>query len=174
MRALQRWIAPLLAGLLVIALGAALLRGSGNDGGPLVGKPAPDFELETLSGGTVRLSKLRGRPVVVNFWASWCVPCREEAPILRDLAEQQSAAGLAVVGILFQDQAQKARAFQEEYALAFPSLLDPGSNTAIDFGLSGVPETFLIDRDGVVRAHIRGGITREGLRKELPKIGVKL
>lgn len=127
---MKRWIPPILAGLLVIVLAAALLRGSGDATGPLVGKTAPDFHLQTLDGGDVRLSDLRGRPVIVNFWASWCIPCREEAPLLREIAEQQAEGGLVIVGIMYQDREADARKFIEDYGLTFPSLIDKDLSTA--------------------------------------------
>ena len=156
------------------ALGVGLLRGNGGQvGGPLVGKPAPAFSLQTLNGGTLSLASLKGRPVVLNFWASWCVPCRQEAPLLRDLSEKQTAGGLAVVGVVFSDKNLTAvRAFVQEYALAYPSLLDPKLDTAIGYGVSGVPETFFIDKAGTVRGYDQGGLTRERLSAGLDKIGV--
>jgi len=173
---LRRFLPPLIAAVLVLLLGIGLLRGSGGQvDGPLVGKAAPDFSLLTLDGGTISLASLRGRPVVLNFWASWCVPCRQEAPILRDLSEQQSANGLAVVGVVFSDKNLKAvRSFIQEYALAYPSLLDPKLDTSIAYGVSGVPETFFIDRQGMVRAYIQGVLTRERLQPSLRRIGSSL
>ncbi len=172
--ALRRFLPPLIAAALVVALGFGLLRSSsGQVGGPLVGKPAPDFTLQTLNGGTVSLASLRGRPVVLNFWASWCVPCREEAPQLRDLSEKQTVGGLAVVGVVFSDKNLAAvRSFVQEYALAYPSLLDPQLSTSIAYGVSGVPETFFIDKGGTVRGYDQGGLTRERLTSGLSKIGV--
>ncbi len=171
---LRRFLPPLIAAVLVVLLGIGLLRGSGGQvGGPLVGKAAPDFSLQTLDGGTISLASLRGRPVVLNFWASWCVPCRDEAPILRDLSEKQSADGLAVVGVVFSDKNLKAvRGFIQEYALAYPSLLDPKLDTSIAYGVSGVPETFFIDKQGMVRGYDQGGLTPERLTAGLGKIGV--
>ncbi len=170
----RRWIPPLLAALLVAVLAAALLRGGGGDpGGPLVGKPAPDFTLTTLDGGSVKLSALRGRPVLLNFWASWCIPCRDEAPLLADLARGQGANGLAVVGVVYQDKPGDAKRFRDQYGLTFPSLLDPKLNTAIDYGVGAVPESFFIDKNGVVQKHLRQELTRETLASELGSIGVK-
>lgn len=170
-----RFIPPLLAAGLVAVLGFALLRGnSDNDpGGPLVGKPAPDFSRQFLSGGgNLKLSSLKGRPVLVNFWASWCPPCVEEAPLLNRVSAQQRADGLAIVGVIFQDEPKKAQGFIDQYGLAFTNVLDPDSATAIDYGVAQVPESFFIDKNGVVQAHVRGGLDDAKLRANLAKIGV--
>lgn len=173
----RRLVPPVLAAALAAVLGAALLnpaRGT-TSGGPLVGKPAPDFALQSLDNAPVSLTNLRGRPVVLNFWASWCVPCREEAPLFRELSDRQEAGqGLAVIGILFQEtKEQNARDFIREFALAYPSLRDPQSRTAINYGVGGIPETFFIDRAGVVQHMDRGGLNRERLNVGLSKIGVR-
>ena len=168
-----RFLPPILAALLVAVLAYALLKPQGGDpGGPLVGKAAPSFNLKMLDGGQLSLASLKGRPVVVNFWASWCLPCRDEAPLLSGLSGQQRAGGLTVVGVLFQDKTADAKTFVAEQGLAFPSLLDPSSDTAINYGVSAVPETFFIDKDGVVRAHVRQAMTPEILKANLAKIGV--
>ena len=172
----RRFLAPALAFVLVAVLGAALLRPkdtSSGDGDPLLNKPAPTFVLKTLDGGTLSLDQLRGRPLVLNFWASWCVPCRDEAPLLRDASQQQSASGLNVVGVLFQDKDfKRVRSFVGEYGLAYPNLMDDDLKTAINYGIGGVPETFFIDKNGVIQSVDRGGLSRERLSAGLKTIGI--
>lgn len=157
----RRLLPPLLAAAVVAVLGVALVNPArdATTGGPLIGKSAPPLVLESLDGGQVSLASLEGRPVVLNFWASWCVPCREEAPLFRELGERQTAGtGLAVLGVLFQEtKEQNALDFIREFALAYPSLRDPQSQVAINYGVGGIPETFFIDRSGVIRYVDRGG-----------------
>lgn len=137
---------------------------------PVVGRPAPAFDLQTLDGGRLSLADLRGSPVVVNFWASWCVPCREEAPLLTAAARAYEAQGLRVVGIVYQDSAESARDFMARYTQTYPGLLDPDGRTAIDYGVFGIPETFFIDRDGIVRSRQVGPVTKEGLDRQIREI----
>ena len=167
----RRWLAPLGAAVLVAVLAVALLRGGTSGTSPLVGKPAPDFTLTTLDGRTFRLRDHLGRPMIVNFWASWCVPCREEAPYLRELAND--AGNLSLVGVVFQDKPEAARAFVSEFALPFPSVIDSQSRTAIDYGVSGVPETFFIDGRGVIVDKQGGPFTREDLRARARRLGAR-
>ena len=171
----RRLVAPALAFALVAALGAALLRPkdtSGGDGDPLLNKPAPSFVLKTLNGGTLSLEQLRGKPLVLNFWASWCGPCRDEAPLLRGVSEK-NAGKLNVVGVLFQDKdLGRMKGFISEYGLAYPNLLDDDLKTSINYGIGGVPETFFIDEHGLIQSVDRGGLTAERLSAGLKSIGV--
>ena len=137
---------------------------------PLVGRPAPGFDLETLDGGRLSLADLRGSPVVVNFWASWCIPCREEAPLFTAAADEYETQGLRVVGIVYQDSAESARDFMARYGQTYPGLLDPDGRTAIDYGVFGIPETFFVDRRGIVRSRQLGAVTEDELRTQIEAI----
>jgi cytochrome c biogenesis protein CcmG/thiol:disulfide interchange protein DsbE len=138
-------IAPLLA-----VLFANLGRNPHAVDSPLIGKPAPLFSLPSAGEGKrVSLESLRGRPVVVNFWATWCVPCLEEHPVLlraaRRLGEQ-----VAFLGVVYQDQPAAVASFLAERGSAYPSLLDEGGRAAIAYGVYGVPETYFLDARGVI------------------------
>lgn len=111
-------------------------------------------------GSSVSLESLRGKPVVVNLWASWCPPCRSEAPILQRLAEKYEPKGAIVLGVNVRDLSGDAKAFIDEFNLTFPSLRDGSDDTEQRFEASGLPETFLVDPDGKMRLlPFRGELT---------------
>ena len=115
-----------------------------------IGEPAPDFVLADLNGNPLRLADLAGRPVIVNFWASWCGDCVEEFPMLTAAAGEHGADGLAVVGIVFRDRSEAAREFMMRMAADWPAAMDPGEAVAQRYGVIGPPATFFVDRDGFV------------------------
>lgn len=125
---------------------------------PLVGRPAPAFELPGVDGGVIRSADLAGRPYVVNFWATWCVACRREHPYLMSFYERWSPQGVGMVGIVYNDSAENVLAFRTEMKMAgsYPDAMDPGGRAAIDFGVYGVPETFVVDANGIVVAKLIG------------------
>ena len=125
-------------------------------------KPAPELAGATLEGGRFDLAEQRGKVVLVNVWASWCGPCRTEYPVLEAAARGLGPRGLVVVGINTQDTREKARAFLREMGGAvYPSVPDNDGTHAINWGTFGVPETFVVDRDGTVRARLAGEVTAE-------------
>lgn len=137
---------------------------------PLIGRPAPDVTLQTVDGETVSLSSLRGRPVIVNFWASWCVPCRDEFPLLVDAYERYSGQGLEILGIVHDDGPQAASAFASSYGATWPLLMDP-ANTAWQAYLGAfVPITYFIDRDGIIRSASYGPPPSGILDEEIEQI----
>lgn len=129
--------------------------------------PAPDFALPVLvaggtvgpEGATVSLSSLRGRPVIVNLWASWCDPCKEEAPILQRIWERYRSSGVVVLGVDTQDGSDDARRFITEFGVTYPSVRDGTDGTQKKFETSQLPETFVVDATGRLRQTIRGGLT---------------
>lgn len=160
-----RWGA-LVAVVLTVGFGAVLGARLGKDptlvDSPLLGTSAPDRRLPYLErSGDLSLGDLRGKIVVVNFWASWCVACRQEHPALIAAAEAYRASGVRFVGVDFQDRKASATAFLDEMGRGkgYTYLTDPGSRLAVDFGVFGVPETFFIDRDGRIVAKITGAST---------------
>ncbi len=149
-------------GMLIVALlGYGLTVDPREIPSPLPGTAAPMFELPTMeSVETIDLAALRGQVVVLNFWASWCVPCRVEHADLVAAAERYQPRGVRFFGLVYQDSPGSARAFiQELGGVNYPSLLDEGTRVAISYGITGVPETFVIDQDGVVAFKHKGPIT---------------
>lgn len=157
--------------VLVIPLAWLLLQGLGRDpreiASPLVGRRAPAIELLSTEGGVVSLSEYRGRPVLVNFWASWCFECIDEHRVLIE-AQERYGDRFAIVGVLYQDTIDDARRFLSRYGDGgWPNLVDDSSSAAIDFGVSGVPESFFIDAHGVVRFTQRGAVTEQVIAAQL-------
>jgi cytochrome c biogenesis protein CcmG/thiol:disulfide interchange protein DsbE len=127
---------------------------------PLVQKPAPEFRLTVFGGGDTSLAALKGKPVVLNFWASWCYPaCYEEAPLLEATWRKFRDQGLMVVGVDIQDKEANAQEFIRRFGFTFPNAPDPGSRVSIDYGVYGVPETFFVDRHGRIAYKHVGGLT---------------
>jgi peroxiredoxin len=121
-----------------------------------VGKTAPDFELQTLDGKTVRLSDYRGRPVLVNFWASWCTPCREEFPFLQQLVNRHD--DLVVLGVTEDTIASEAQAFVRRKHATWPMLEDTGGQVAREYGVKPIPQTMFVDRDGTMTVRVNAAL----------------
>ena len=114
----------------------------------LTGKPAPDFSLTLFDGRTIRLSDFRGKVVFLNFWASWCPPCRAEARLLEQAWRRYKDHGVVFLGVDIQDKEEAARGFIQEFGITYINGRDPQNRIAIDYGVYGIPETFFIDKDG--------------------------
>ncbi len=163
----------ILAGGAVVILPAVWLLAEGFGHDPralpsvLEGKPAPGFALSTMEGEPVALASLEGSPVVLNFWATWCVPCLQEHDTLLQGARRYEPRGVVFLGVLYGDEAENAEKYLKKHGRAYPTLLDPNQRTAIDYGVGGVPETFFIDRKGQIVRKVSGPLLPEVLVETL-------
>jgi len=166
-----RW---LLVPIVVVPVVLLLLHGFSRDPAAipsaLIGKPMPSFSLVTLDGRTVTAAELRGRPLVLNFWASWCPSCVDEHAALLDAA-QRYGMSVRIVGVLYQDTPDGARSFEARYGEpSWPTLLDPNGSLAIDFGVSGPPESYVIDANGIVRYKQFGPLTQQVIADQVGRM----
>jgi cytochrome c biogenesis protein CcmG/thiol:disulfide interchange protein DsbE len=163
----------LIIGLIIVAaVVIVLFAGLGKDpqhiDSPLIGKPAPPFALKAVgTGETIDLESLRGKPVIVNFWATWCVPCYEEHPTL--VANARQLPNVQFVGVVFNDEESKIMRFLADRGSAYPTLLDANGKTAIAYGVGGVPETYFINAAGTIVAKFEGPMSTEILQGNLAK-----
>ena len=141
--------------------------GAGGD----VGSPAPDFRLPALDGkGDVSLADLRGQPVIVNFWASWCHPCRQEFPLLKQALRDHRAQHLAVIGVTYQDIVSDSRSFVKRQGATWPQGIDGGGAVASAFGVRAIPQSFFVRPDGTIAARVFGVTTAAALADPLAKL----
>lgn len=170
-------LAVSLAGLLLaVSLAVLLLYQKDSDtetparSRAMVKEFAPDFTLTPIEGGSIRYGELKGKPILVNFFASWCLPCREEMPAIERIAREYKARGVVFLGVAVDDTEAKMREFVTRYEVSFPVGLDNGATIQKSFGLYGIPTTYFIDKQGVINYFHAGAVTEELLRHELDKL----
>ena len=139
---------------------------------PARGEPAPNFRLESPDGSVTALDDLRGKVVWINFWATWCRPCRKELPDIQKLYDEKRAAGLEVLAINVEEDAADARAFFDELGVSLPMLLDRNAEVYDQYALRGLPDSFFVDRDGNIAATHYGFLTEEIARDRLAAAGL--
>ncbi|MBM2810919.1 MAG: resA [Chloroflexi bacterium] len=136
----------------------------------LTPRPAPHFQLTLYDGSPLRIEDLQGQGVILNFWASWCVPCRDEAPVLVRAARDYDGQSVKFLGVGVWDAESDARAFMNRFSVRYPSGPDEGGRIAIEYGLTGVPETFFIRSDGTMVRRWVGPINDAQLRAFVDEI----
>lgn len=158
----------------VSAIVGLLSTGLGRDpssvASPLIGRVAPDFTLSRLDGPALTLSTLRGQVVVLNFWASWCAECHTEQAALDQTWKKFQDSGVVVVGVNFQDTTADASDYVRAAGVSYPVVLDTDSRTALAYGLRGVPETFIVDRDGRIVERVIGPVNATRLSKTISSL----
>ncbi|GAA1439332.1 redoxin domain-containing protein [Nocardiopsis tropica] len=165
-RRLLRWggLAALLAlvGSMVVVLGVGFGRDPATVQSVLIDKPAPPLAGSTLAGDRIDIRDYRGEVLLVNVWASWCEACKREHPVLLSAQERLGPEGLQIIGINMSDDPENAREFLDEMGGAtYPSVMDPDARIAVEWGTFAIPESYVIDRDGIIRMKVFGPVTPE-------------
>jgi peroxiredoxin len=166
-----------LCGALLSIIPASLVLGQHEHQGapslaPSIGRPAIPFEVKSLDGSSLSLAGFHGKPLVVNFFASWCDPCREEMPLINELATKASKDGYHVLGIAVEDSRAAVMEYAKEAKLVFPIALDLNSKVKRSYRIFGPPATFFIDHQGTIRDIVLGPMTAERAHEALRKTGI--
>jgi peroxiredoxin len=152
------------------AVALAALACAGEGPAPIVGRRAPDFTLSSIDGGRISLSELQGRPVVVNFFATWCQPCKKELPAFQALAAQYAESGLAFLLVDMQEDPDDVAVFLGELGVTLPAVVDASGEVSKAYRVRGLPSTFFVGRDGLIKAVQLGELDGRMLEAGISKI----
>lgn len=167
---LKKILLPAVSLPIIALLAFGLTRDPNTVESPLPGRAASDFQTTTLAGDTLRLSEFKGRVVVLNFYASWCVACIDEHAVFVEAERRYALEEFQMLGVVYQDSPANARRWMERMGGSWPSLLDPNSRIAIDYGVYGVPETYFIDRAGRVAYKQIGPVSWSLMRSKVDSL----
>lgn len=160
--------------LLIILTSVLLISGCAGESESSVaqiGKKAPAFKLQDLDGQSVALGNLRDKPLLLNFWATWCPPCRSEMPYIQQVYDEWSDKGLVVLAINIGESSSKVKEFMQSYSLSFPILLDTTQKVTQIYNIGGIPTTFFIDEEGIIQEKIIGAFpSKAAIEENLNKI----
>ena len=160
--------------LVIMLISGLLITGCSADSEPstaTIGKPAPNFQLQNLDGQSISLSGLQGKPVLLNFWATQCPPCRSEMPYLQEIYNEWSDKELTLVAINIGESSAKVERFMQSQNLSLPVLLDTKQDVAQKYGIQYIPTTFFIDKDGIIQEKIIGAFSSKAqIEMSLSKI----
>jgi cytochrome c biogenesis protein CcmG, thiol:disulfide interchange protein DsbE len=168
-------LVALIVGAAMLALLALMIWGIGRQAAGSVGqvpvavRPAPSFAIQLFDGGTFDLSTMQGKPVLVNFWASWCIPCEDEAPTLERVSRAYRDR-IAFIGVDVQDTDASAKEFVRRFGVSYPNGPDPSGSISVEYGMSGVPESYFVDRDGKIVRKWQGPLDDQRLRAFLDEL----
>jgi cytochrome c biogenesis protein CcmG/thiol:disulfide interchange protein DsbE len=152
---------------------AAVPREAAAADGGMVGAPATPFQLKSVDGGAVDLASFRGKPLVINFFASWCDPCRAEMPLINELAARRIEGGYGVVGIAVEDTRAAVVQYVQQAGIAFPVALDTASAVKRAYRIYGPPATFFIDAEGTIRDAVLGPLSPDRARVAMQRAGIR-
>ena len=170
-KTLKRTLIPLAAVPVILVLAYGFTRDPREIPSPLVGKPAPLFQLKLFDGTTFDLEKERGKVVVVNFWVSWCIPaCVNEAPRWGEAWKRYKDRGVVILGVNFQDKEEDARAFMKRFNKVYPNGPDVDGKLTLDYGVYGVPETFFVDQQGIIAHKHIGEIQMKTITEQIERL----
>lgn len=146
------------------------LTASASGPAPRVGEPAPDFEVQGLDGESIRLSDFRGRPVWINFWATWCPPCRAETPDIQEVYEERQSEGLVIIALSIGEDADTVRGYVERTGTTFTMGLDRDTAVSANYRIVGIPTHFFVDRNGVLQDYRIGSMSKKTMDKKVDAI----
>ncbi len=167
---MKKKLVAIIVTLFLLSSACSREKGGETTGSIIIGSKAPDFSMTSLSGQQISLTDLRGQGVLVNFWATWCYPCREEMDDLKAAYEKYKDQGIVILGIDMKEGEETVKKFIESYKITYPILIDADGKVGDAYNVFGIPSSFFIDRDGVIRDIILGEMNEDSINNKIEKL----